>query len=92
LPLREDLFRSVHFSIALARTLEVLKRSVGMVQKENIDLHKYKDSVPWFPAAQDEDGETFKASQVVFALPTFAIYAPFKPPPSSFVNKTSLAL
>jgi hypothetical protein len=39
---------------------------------------QYKDSVPWFQAAQDEDRETFKAnqdfrrnSQVVFALPMF---------------------
>jgi hypothetical protein len=68
---------------------------------------QYKDSVPWFQAAQDEDGETFKAnqafrrnSQVVFALPTFAIYAaihqcgrqtlPFKslsPPPAPLLTK-----
>jgi hypothetical protein len=43
---------------------------------------KHKDNVPRFPAAQDEDGETFKANQsfrqsslVVFASPTFAKHA-----------------
>ncbi len=64
----------------------------------------YKDSVPRFLAAQDEDGEAFgQSSLVVFASPTFAKHAaihqcsrqalPFtSPPPISFVNKTSLAL
>jgi hypothetical protein len=61
----------------MAGMFELLKRSMGTDQKENRPS-QYKYSVPWFQAAQDEDGETFKANQafrrdsrVVFALPTF---------------------